>query len=594
MCVFLLLDLIKGNDTTNRIYICTMERWYTMNYREKYQMWLDSPVIDEATKEELRAIENDEKEIEDRFYKDLEFGTGGLRGIIGAGSNRMNQYTVGKATQGFANYIKKQGKEAMERGVAIAYDSRRCSTDFARDAALVLNANGIKTYIYKELQPTPILSYAVRKLNTVAGIVVTASHNPPEYNGYKVYWEDGAQVTDNRDVEIIEEVQQVVGFESIAKMELEEAKAAGLYNIIGEEVLDDYISQVKSLSVNKKIIEKMGKDLKIVYTPLHGAGNKPVRRVLKELGFENVIVVPEQELPDPNFSTVKYPNPEERESLKLAIDLAQEVDADVVVGTDPDCDRVGVVARNNDGEYVVLTGNQVGALLVDYYLGALKSKGKLPENGIVIKTVVTSELGAEIARHYGVEVLDTLTGFKFICSKIKEYEEAGKGKFVFGYEESYGYLAGDFVRDKDGVIASMLVCEMVAYHKSRGMTLYDALEDIWKRFGYYRDELRPIVLKGKAGMEKIANIMDGLRKDPPLEIAGTKVKAIEDYLLDEELNLPKSNVLKYKLADESWFAIRPSGTEPKLKIYFSVKGEDVQRVDTRTERLIEAVLDRIK
>lgn len=565
-----------------------------MHYREKYQMWLDSPVIDESTKEELRAIEGTEREIEDRFYKDLEFGTGGLRGIIGAGSNRMNKYTVGKATQGFANYIKKQGSEAMDRGVAIAFDSRRCSTDFARDAALVLNANGIKTYIYEELQPTPVLSYTVRKLNAIAGIVVTASHNPPEYNGYKVYWEDGAQVTDNRDVEIIEEVQNIDGFESIKKMELEEAIAKGLYNTIGQDLVDDYISQVKALSVNKDIIEKIGQDIKIVYTPLHGAGNKPVRRVLKELGFENVIVVPEQELPDPNFSTVKYPNPEERESLMLAIELAQEVDADVVIGTDPDCDRVGVVVRDSNGEYVVLTGNQVGVLLVDYYLEALKSKDRLPENGIIIKTIVTSDLGGEIAKYYGVESVDTLTGFKFICSKMKEYEESGKGKFIFGYEESYGYLAGDFVRDKDGVIATMLVCEMVAYYKSRDMTLYDALEDIWSRFGYYRDELKPIVLKGKEGMEKITDIMDGLRNNPPLEIAGVKVKAVEDYLLDEELNLPKSNVLKYKLVDGSWFAIRPSGTEPKLKIYFSAHGEDVQLVDTRMEALMEDVLDRIR
>ncbi len=575
-----------------------------MDYRKKYEMWLKSPVIDEATKEELRSIADDDKEIEDRFYKDLEFGTGGLRGMIGAGSNRMNRYTVGMATQGLANYIKKQGSDAMDRGVAIAYDSRRCSTDFARDAALVLNANGIKTYIYEELQPTPILSYTVRELGAIAGIVVTASHNPPQYNGYKVYWEDGAQVTNNRDVEIIEEVQRVEGFESIQTMDLDEAKQKGLYNIIDTDMVDSYISKVKELSVNRDIIKEVGSDLKIVYTPLHGTGNKPVRRVLRELGFENVMVVPEQELPDPNFSTVKYPNPEERESLELAIELAKEVDADVVIGTDPDCDRVGVVVRDSHGEYVVLTGNQVGSLLVDYYLGALKSKGRLPEDSIVIKTIVTSELGAEIARHYGVDVVDTLTGFKFICSKMKEFEESGTGTFVFGYEESYGYLAGDFVRDKDGVIASMLVCEMAAYYKSRGMTLYDALEDVWKRFGYYREELEPITLMGKEGMEKIASIMDGLRKDPPKEMADVKVQVIEDYLKGSGVNLetgdtfpidlPKSNVLKYKFVDGSWFAIRPSGTEPKIKLYFSVSGKDTSTVDSRMEALIGDVLDRVQ
>lgn len=575
-----------------------------MDYRERYKQWLDSPIIDEATKEELRSIAGDEKEIEDRFYKDLEFGTGGLRGIIGAGSNRINRYTIGKATQGLANYIKSQGKDAMDRGVAVAYDSRRCSSEFANHAALVLNANGIKTYIYEELQPTPILSYTVRSLGTIAGIVVTASHNPPEYNGYKVYWEDGAQVTNNRDVEIIREVKKVEDFSSVKLMDEEEAKKKGLYNIVGQDIIDSYIAKVKALSVNKDIIREMGSDLKIVYTPLHGSGNKPVRRVLKELGFKHVSVVPEQEHPDPNFSTVRYPNPEERESLELAIELAKKEGADIVIGTDPDCDRVGVVVRNRDGEYIGLTGNQVGALLVEYYLGALKAKGRLPHDAIVIKTIVTSELGAEIAKHYGAEVVNTLTGFKFICGKIREFEETGYGTFVFGYEESYGYLAGDFVRDKDGVIASMLICEMVAYYKSKGMTLYDALEDIWDRFGYYRDELRTITLVGKEGMEKIKSIMEGLRRDQPHEMAGVEVEEIEDYRESKKVNLktgeessidlPKSNVLKYKLVDDSWFAIRPSGTEPKIKLYFSVKGEDRQLVDKRMEQLIYHVRDIIK
>lgn len=575
-----------------------------MDYRERYKQWLDSPIIDEATKEELRSIAGDEKEIEDRFYKDLEFGTGGLRGIIGAGSNRINRYTIGKATQGLANYIKSQGKDAMDRGVAIAYDSRRCSSEFANHAALVLNANCIKTYIYEELQPTPILSYTVRSLGTIAGIVVTASHNPPEYNGYKVYWEDGAQVTNNRDVEIIREVKKVEDFSSVKLMDEEEAKKKGLYNIVGQDIIDSYIAKVKALSVNKDIIREMGSDLKIVYTPLHGSGNKPVRRVLKELGFKHVSVVPEQEHPDPNFSTVRYPNPEERESLELAIELAKKEGADIVIGTDPDCDRVGVVVRNRDGEYIGLTGNQVGALLVEYYLGALKAEGRLPHDAIVIKTIVTSELGAEIAKHYGAEVVNTLTGFKFICGKIREFEETGYGTFVFGYEESYGYLAGDFVRDKDGVIASMLICEMAAYYKSKGMTLYDALEDIWDRFGYYRDELRTITLVGKEGMEKIKNIMEGLRRHQPHEMAGVEVEEIEDYLESRKVNLktgeessidlPKSNVLKYKLVDDSWFAIRPSGTEPKIKLYFSVKGEDRQLVDKRMEQLIYHVRDIIK
>lgn len=575
-----------------------------MDYRERYKQWLDSPIIDEATKEELRSIAGDEKEIEDRFYKDLEFGTGGLRGIIGAGSNRINRYTVGKATQGLANYIKSQGKDAMDRGVAIAYDSRRCSSEFANHAALVLNANCIKTYIYEELQPTPILSYTVRSLGTIAGIVVTASHNPPEYNGYKVYWEDGAQVTNNRDVEIIREVKKVEDFSSVKLMDEEEAKKKGLYNIVGQDIIDSYIAKVKALSVNKDIIREMGSDLKIVYTPLHGSGNKPVRRVLKELGFKHVSVVPEQEHPDPNFSTVRYPNPEERESLELAIELAKKEGADIVIGTDPDCDRVGVVVRNRDGEYIGLTGNQVGALLVEYYLGALKAEGRLPHDAIVIKTIVTSELGAEIAKHYGAEVVNTLTGFKFICGKIREFEETGYGTFVFGYEESYGYLAGDFVRDKDGVIASMLICEMAAYYKSKGMTLYDALEDIWDRFGYYRDELRTITLVGKEGMEKIKSIMEGLRRHQPHEMAGVEVEEIEDYLESRKVNLttgeessidlPKSNVLKYKLVDDSWFAIRPSGTEPKIKLYFSVKGEDRQLVDKRMEQLIYHVRDIIK
>ncbi|MFS8500876.1 MAG: phospho-sugar mutase [Caldicoprobacter sp.] len=576
-----------------------------MDYRERYRLWMESPVIDKATKEELATIAHDEKELEDRFYKDLEFGTGGLRGIIGAGSNRMNKYTVRRATQGLANYIKKQGSRAMNRGVVIAYDSRRMSKEFALETALVLNANGIKTYLYDELQPTPVLSFSVRELGAIAGVVITASHNPPAYNGYKVYWEDGGQVPPSRSEEIIKEVYAVERFEDIKIISREEAETRGLFHIIGEDVLSRYIERVKQLCINKELVKEVGKDLKIVYTPLHGTGNKPVRRVLGELGFKNVMVVPEQELPDPEFRTVKYPNPEEPEAFALAIELAQKQGADIIIGTDPDSDRLGVVVKNREGKYVVLTGNQLGALLVNYVLGSLQRAGRLPRNGAIVKTIVTSEMGREIARSYGIETVDTYTGFKFIGEKIKEFEEAGDKVFLFGYEESYGYLAGDFVRDKDGIIASMLACEMAAYYKSRGMTLYDGLMELWERFGYYHETQKSVYLEGREGMEKIKAIMESFRQNPPLEVGGIKVDVIRDYKelkayhLQEDKVLPipmsqTSDVLRYTLVDGSWFALRPSGTEPKIKFYFSTVGKSLQDAEEKMNRLVNGVMARIE
>ena len=575
-----------------------------MNYTEKYRMWLESPLIDEETKRELSSLKEDPKEIEDRFYKDLEFGTGGLRGIIGAGSNRMNRYTVAKATQGLANYIRKAGDKAIAGGVVIAYDSRRKSPEFALDAALVLCANGIRTYLYTELQPTPVLSFSVRELGATAGIVITASHNPPEYNGYKVYWSDGGQVPPHLDHEIIREVNNVESFEAIRTMPVQWAKDKGLLRYIGEEVLVKYIQRVEDLCIDKELVKREGRNLKVIYTPIHGTGNKPVRRVLKELGFEQITVVPQQEKPDPDFSTVAYPNPEEKEVFTLAIALAEAKRADLIIGTDPDCDRVGVVVKNKRGEYVTLTGNQTGALLVHYCLNALKSSGALPENGCIIKTIVTSEMGRKIAESFGVDTIDTLTGFKFIGEKIKEFEETGSHTFLLGYEESYGYLAGDFVRDKDAVIASMLICEMAAWYRSRGMSLYDGLVSLWDRYGYFKETLKSIQMAGKEGMEKIRILMDDLRNDKPKEIGGVPVVRIEDYLesravdgktgAETKLTLPVSNVLKYKLEDGSWFCARPSGTEPKVKLYFSVTGSNAGEADTKSKALTDAVFRLLK
>lgn len=576
-----------------------------MDYLKRYKMWLESPVIDEETRRELLDISANEAELQDRFYKDLEFGTGGLRGIIGAGSNRMNRFTVGKSTQGLANYIIKQGSQAMARGVAIAFDSRYKSREFAEQAALVLNANGIKAYIYEELQPTPLLSFSIRKLRAIAGLVITASHNPPEYNGYKVYWEDGGQVVGHLADDIIEEVYAVTSFEQIKTISLSEAKRAGLFVTIGNLVIDEYVARAKQLCINPSLVKEIGKDIKIIYTPLHGAGNKLVRRVLSELGFEKVLVVPEQELPDHKFPTVKFPNPEDTDAFALAINLAKNENADLIIATDPDCDRVGVALKNYDGEYILLSGNQTGALLVNYVMRGLKEKNALPHDGKLITTIVTSELGKKIAEYYGIETILTYTGFKYIAREILKMENDGKGSYIFGYEESYGYMPADFVRDKDAVTASMLICEMAAWYKSRGMTLYDGLIEIWERFGYHADSLKTITMRGIEGIAKIGRIMSGLRENPPMELTGTKIRIIEDYLRQISKDLSEntsqtlfmeeiSDVLRYTLTNGWWFAIRPSGTEPKAKVYFSVTGDSFEDSNEKMEKFVRSVMELIQ
>ncbi|SEF55724.1 phosphoglucomutase [Caloramator fervidus] len=547
-----------------------------MNYMDMYKRWLN---FDEDTKNELLNL--DEKEIKERFYKELEFGTGGLRGIIGAGTNRMNVYTVRKVTQGLANYIKNKGIE--NASVAIAYDSRKFSDRFAKEAALVLNANGIKTYMYKELRPTPMLSFAVRYLKTTAGIVITASHNPKEYNGYKVYWSDGGQITEEHAEGILKEISKV-DYDDILTMDFEKAVDLGLFNYIDDEVETAYINLVKGLTVNKDIVEKAKNDLKIIYTPLHGTGNKPVRRVLEEIGYKNVYIVKEQENPDPNFSTVKYPNPEEHEVFKRAIEMAKELEADLIIGTDPDCDRVGVVVKNKEGEYIVLTGNQTGALLTHYILENLKTTGRMPKNPVVIKTIVTTEMARRIAKSYEVEVIDVLTGFKYIGEKIKEFEEKQSKDFVFGFEESYGYLSGTFVRDKDGVIASMLICEMAAFYKLKGMTLYEGLISLYEKYGYFKEDLKSITLEGIEGSQRIKEIMDMLRNNPPKEIAEIKVREVKDYLKGIN-DLPKSNVIQLVLDDDSIITARPSGTEPKIKFYFAARGKSYKDTEERLEKI---------
>ncbi|WP_427338001.1 phospho-sugar mutase [Caloranaerobacter sp. DY30410] len=570
-----------------------------MDFMGKYEFWLNSEHFDKETKDELLSIKDNVEEIEDRFYKDLEFGTGGLRGKIGAGTNRINKYTVSKATQGLANFIIENGSDYVKRGVVIAHDSRHKSREFAQTAALVLAANGIKAYLFEDLRPTPELSFAVRYLKASAGIVITASHNPPEYNGYKVYWEDGGQVVPSLADKIIEKVNEVTEFSMIKIISKEEALNNGLLNIIGEEIDKEYINKVKDLSVRDDI----DKNIRIVYTPLHGTGNMPVRRVLKELGYINVFVVESQEHPDPNFSTVEYPNPEDPNAFKLAIELGEKVDSDIILGTDPDCDRVGVVVKNKEGEYKVLSGNQTGALLLDYILNSMTEKGILPKNSVMVKTIVTSELGRVIAKHYGVETIDTLTGFKFIGEKIKEFEESGDKNFIFGYEESFGYLTGSFVRDKDAVIASMLICEMAAYYKSKGMTLYEALINLYERYGYYIEDLHSIKLEGIEGKKKIDEVMESFRNSYPTKIGNLNLKIFNDYKVSKSFNyskdssedilLPKSNVLKFIFDDESWYALRPSGTEPKLKIYFSANGKDRIEAENKLKAIKEEILNRI-
>lgn len=569
-----------------------------MGYKEQYTHWLESDYMDEATKEELRQIAGDEKEIEERFYTELEFGTAGLRGIIGAGCNRMNEYTVRKATQGLANYILKVG--GQDRGVAIAYDSRHMSPEFADVAALCLAANGIKAYVFESLRPTPELSYAVRKLHTIAGINITASHNPPEYNGYKVYWEDGAQITPPHDSGIMDEVKAISDYAVCKKMDKEEAIAAGLYQTIGADIDDSYIAELKKLVVHQDAIDAVGSEIKVVYTPLHGTGNIPVRRVLKELGFTQVYVVPEQELPDGDFPTVSYPNPEAKEAFTLGLALAKKVDADLVLATDPDADRLGVYVKDaQTGEYHPLTGNMSGCLIGDYLIGQKKELQGLPEDGVFIRSIVSTNMADAIAKHYGIALVEVLTGFKFIGQKILEMETTGKGTYLFGMEESYGCLTGTYARDKDAVVASMALCEAAAYYKTKNMTLWDAMIAMYERYGYYQDGITAITLKGIEGLEKIGTIMNTLRADAPKEIGAYQVTAVRDYKNDtitdvatgevRPTGLPSSNVLYYELTDDAWVCVRPSGTEPKVKFYFGIKGTSIADADAKAEAMKEAV-----
>ncbi len=574
-----------------------------MDYREAYESWLTSPYFDEKTKEELRAIAEDDKEIKERFYRELEFGTAGLRGIIGAGTNRMNIYTVRKTTQGLANYIVSLG--GQQKGVAIAYDSRHMSPEFADEAALCLAANGIKAYIFESLRPTPELSYAVRKLGCIAGINITASHNPPEYNGYKVYWEDGAQITPPHDTGIMAEVGKVQDYAEVKTMDREEAKKAGLYEVIGQAVDDSYMEELKSQVLHMDSIKEMADQLKIVYTPLHGTGNIPARRVLKELGFNHVYVVKEQELPDGDFPTVSYPNPEAEEAFQLGLALAKEVDADLVLATDPDADRLGVRVKDaRTGEYHTLTGNMSGCLLADYEISQKKALQGLPEDGALITTIVSTNMAGAIARYYGVKLIEVLTGFKYIGQQILNFENSGKGTYLFGFEESYGCLIGTHARDKDAIVATMALCEAAAYYKSKGMTLWDAMIEMYERYGYYKDDIKSITLKGIEGLAKIQEIMDTLRKDPPARIGAYKVTATRDYKEDKTVDLatgktgttglPSSNVLYYDLEDDAWLCVRPSGTEPKIKFYYGIKGTSLADADKKSEAMGQDVLDMIQ
>ena len=568
-----------------------------MNYKEKYNAWLNSDIINEETKNELRNI-SDEKEIEDRFYQDLDFGTGGLRGVIGAGSNRMNIYTVSKATQGFANYL---NKSFTDPSVAIAFDSRNMSKEFAKAAALTLCANNIKVYLYESLRPTPVLSFTVRELKCKGGIVITASHNPKIYNGYKVYDEFGGQVTDAKAHTIIDCVNNVSDFSMIKNMDEKDALEKGLLQYIGEDVDKIYYEKVKGLTIRTDLVKEKANTLKVIYTPIHGSGNVPVRSVLSQLGYSNVKVVKEQELPDGNFPTASYPNPENPDVFKLALKMAETEAPDIIFGTDPDCDRIGVVVKDSNGEYKVLTGNQTGLLLTHYVLSSLKETGKLPKNGVVIKTIVTTEGARAIAEDFDVQLMDVLTGFKYIGEKIRQFQEAGDKTYLFGFEESYGYLAGNFVRDKDAVIASMLVCEMSLYYKEKGMSLYDALIDIYEKYGYFKETLVSLELKGKEGQEKIGACLEALRNDPITEVNGVKVVKRMDYKKSEEedvannakstIDLPKSNVLKYILDDSSYFVVRPSGTEPKMKIYLAVKSNSLENAEKDIAQFKEKVME---
>lgn len=574
-----------------------------MDYKKLYEECLSNPYFDEETKKELEAIKDDENEIKERFYKELEFGTAGLRGVIGAGINRMNIYTVRKTTQGLANYIAAVNGQA--KGVAIAHDSRRMSPEFAKEAALCLAANGVKAYIFDSLRPTPELSFAVRKLGCIAGINITASHNPPEYNGYKVYWEDGAQITPPHDTGIMDEVKKVTDFAAVKTMDEDSAKAAGLYQVIGQEVDDAYMEELKSQVIHMDAIKAMAKELKIVYSPLHGTGNIPARRVLKELGFENVYVVKEQELPDGEFPTVSYPNPEADEAFDLGLKLAKEVDADLVLATDPDADRLGVrVKDSKTGEYHTLTGNMSGCLLADYEIGQRKEMNKgLPEDGAMVSTIVTTNMAGAIARHYGIRFIEVLTGFKYIGQQILGFETSGKGTYLFGFEESYGCLIGTHARDKDAIVATMALCEAAAYYKTKNMTLWDAMIAMYDKYGYYKDDIQSITLKGIEGLEKIQTILENLRKNPPSVIGDYKVTSARDYKADTVINmetkevkatgLPSSNVLYYDLTDDAWVCVRPSGTEPKIKLYYGIKGTSLADADEKSAALGQAVKELI-
>lgn len=564
------------------------------DYMKIYEQWLADPYFDEDTKNELRAIADDENEIKERFYMDLEFGTAGLRGIIGAGINRMNIYTVRRATQGLANYIKKQGGE--EKGVAIAFDSRRMSPEFAMEVAMTLAANGIKAYKFESLRPTPELSFAVRELGCIAGINITASHNPPEYNGYKVYWEDGAQFTPPHDKGVLEEVLAIEDLSTVKTTSEEEALRSGKFQVIGKEIDDKYIENVKAQVVNQDAIDRMQKDITIIYTPLHGTGNIPARRVMKELGFENVYVVPEQELPDGNFPTVSYPNPEAEEAFALGLKLAKEKNADLVLATDPDADRLGVYVKDaKTGEYHPLTGNMSGSLLCDYVLGQKQANGQIPADGQVIKSIVTTNLVNAVAEHYGCELVEVLTGFKYIGQQILKEEQTGKGTYMFGMEESYGCLIGTYARDKDAISATAALCEAAAYYKEKGMTLWDAMVAMYEKYGYYKDTVKSIGLKGIEGLAKIQEIMENFRQEPPKTLGDYTVTAARDYkagtIMDmasgavRPTGLPSANVLYYEMNDGAWLCVRPSGTEPKIKFYYGVKGTSMEDADARSEKM---------
>ena len=569
-----------------------------MNYLEEYKKWCESPDFDDETKKELLAIKNDEKEIEDRFYKELEFGTAGLRGIIGAGTNRMNKYTVGKATQGLANYILEQGTQ--DKGVAISYDSRKMSKEFSLETALILCANGIKAYLFENLRPVPELSFTVRNLKATAGVMITASHNPPKYNGYKVYWDDGAQIVAPRDQEIIEKVKKVK-FNEIKTMSKKEAQEKGLLNFIGPEMDDKYLGVLKSLVLNPEIMKEEGKTLKVVYTPLHGTGNTVAERLLTELGIKNLYVVPEQKDPDGNFPTVDYPNPEDKKAFKLALELAKKVDADVVLATDPDADRLGIYAKDTKtGEYKSYTGNMSALLIAEYRISQMKEKGILPENGIFITTIVSSDLAKAIAKYYNLECIEVLTGFKNIGAVMRKAEEKNDKKYVFGFEESYGCLIGDYARDKDGISAVMALCEAACYYKSKGKTLWDAMQDIYKKYGFYKEAQVSIVREGAEGAKEISQMMEKMRNTEIKEIGKYKVKVFRDIEKDIQKNmetgettttgLPKSNVLYYELENNCWCCIRPSGTEPKIKLYMGVKTDTDEKSNKELEDLKQAML----